>query len=390
VESTRVILHVDMDAFFASVEQLDHPEARGKPVLVGGDGPRGVVSAASYEARVFGCRSAQPMAVAKRLCPHAIVMHPRFGRYREISDRVFEILGRFTPLVEPVSVDEAFLDCTGSTRLFGDGEAIARQVRGAVRDETRLSASVGVAPNKFLAKLASDLDKPDGLTVIRPDEIDRVLAPLPVGRIWGIGGKTVERLASAGVRTIADLRHMPPQWFHNRFGQLAERIHRLAHGIDDRAVTPDSSAKSIGQEHTFGADLSDRNALREVLLAQAEQVASRLRRHRYVAQTVTVKLRYGDFETITRRRTLPGATDVTTELYAVALAIFDEWAASSFQPVRLIGMTCSHLQTERQLELFDQPQRQKQQHVDRALDAIRAKFGSSSIHRGGPRRTREP
>src|SRR4051812_1643893 len=259
-ERARAILHVDMDAFFASVEVRDNPELRGKPVLVGHDGPRGVVAAASYEARVFGCHSAQPMAVAKRLCPQAVVVSGRQGRYREASEQVFAIFERFTPGIQPLSIDEAFLDVTGSLRALGPAEGIAAEIKRAVRAETQLTASVGVAPNKFLAKLASDLEKPDGLTVVRPEDVDRVLTPLPIGKIWGIGPKTAKRLNDLNVKTIGDLRRMSIEWLTERFGSDAEHYRDLALGRDERPVTPDRQAKSIGQEETFGVDVADRDA----------------------------------------------------------------------------------------------------------------------------------
>jgi DNA polymerase-4 len=246
VPGDRAILHVDMDAFFASVEQLDDPSLRGKPVLVGYDGPRGVVAAASYESRVFGCRSAQPMSVAKRLCPHAIVVPVHFERYRAVSNDVFEIFGSFTSQIEPLSIDEAFLDVTGSQRLLGSAETMARSLKQRIRNETGLTASVGVSHNKFLAKIASDLNKPDGLAVIGPADVDRILPPMPVGRIWGIGPKTAARLEGLGIKTIADLRRTPLEVLRLRIGDEADRYHHLALGQDDRPVVPDRDAKRIG------------------------------------------------------------------------------------------------------------------------------------------------
>ena len=383
---TRAILHVDMDAFFASVEQLDRPELRGKPVLVGGDGLRGVVAAASYEARAFGCRSAQPMAVAKRLCPHAVVVRGSYSRYSDISNHVFEILHRFTPLVQPVSVDEAFCDVTATQPHFGPAEQIAAEIRRVVKAETGLTASVGVAANKFLAKLASDLDKPDGLTVIRPEDVGRVLPPLEVGRIWGIGPKTVERLNGWGVRTVGDLRKMPDEFFDKRFGVLGGRVRRLIHGEDDRPVHNDRQAKSIGQERTFGVDLTDPDAVRGVLLGETERVAERLRRGGLTAGAVTVKIRFGDFRTITRRRTLAERTDTTADVWRAAAELFDGWAADGFRPVRLIGVACAALGRQQQMPLFDDPSRQRQTAIDGALDSIRQKYGPSSIGRAATRR----
>jgi DNA polymerase-4 len=371
-----------MDAFFAAVEVLDDPKLAGKPVLVGGEGPRGVVAAASYEARRFGCHSAQPMAVAKRNCPHAIVVRPRFYRYKEVSSKVFEIFESFTPLVEPLSIDEAFLDVTGCEALFGPADAIARAIKQRIRAETGLTASVGVAPNKFLAKLASDLHKPDGLVIIRPEDIDRVLPPLSIRKIWGIGPKTAARLEGMGIRLIRDLRNTDRNVLRHALGDDFEHYLRLARGVDARHVTPDHQARSIGQEQTFGENLADPDAVRGVLLEQTEQVAARLRRHGMLARSVTVKIRFGDFETITRRTTLPQPTDVTADLWHAARDCFDKWAVGSFQPVRLIGMQAGQLSGQSdQLELFPDPRSQKLRNLDKAIDRINARFGKSALHR---------
>jgi DNA polymerase-4 len=381
---TRAILHVDMDGFYAAVEQLDNPELRGKPILVGGHGPRGVVTTASYEARPFGCRSAQPMAVALRLCPHAIVVPTRMSRYREVSDVVFDILYEFTPLVEPLSIDEAFLDVTGSLRLFGSPTKIAQTLKDRIRKATQLTASVGVAPNKFLAKLASDLEKPDGLTVIDADNIDRVLPPLPVSKLWGVGPKTAQRLEGMAIHTFGDIRKLSPERLQRLCGVDGEHYFRLAHGLDDREVTPDGQAKSIGHEETFGENLADPQAVRDVMLAQAEQVGTRLRRHGLRARGVTVKIRFGDFQTITRAAALPAPTDLTADLWREARATFDKWAATEFQPVRLIGVTATRLTSDgEQLDLFETPTKQRQRRLDGTLDRINARFGKRSIHRAG-------
>jgi DNA polymerase-4 len=374
-----------MDAFYASVEQLDNPALRGKPVLVGGSGPRGVVTAASYESRVFGCRSAQPMAVALRLCPQAIVVKTRFHRYREVSRQVFELFHQITPIVQPLSIDEAFLDVTGSVALLGDPVSIATKLRRQIVETTGVTASVGVAPNKFLAKLASDMNKPDGMTVIRPQDIDTILAPLPVSRIFGVGPATEKRLAGLGIKTFADLRKIDPEVLARRVGQdEAARYKQLAWGLDDRPVEPDRIAKSIGQEETFGHDLEDPDAVRAVLLQHAEEVGWRVRRNGLFAGAVVVKIRFGDFQTITRRTTLAAPTDVTQDLWLAGRDLFDEWAGKSFQPVRLIGLSATDFAApDAQMSLFDDGSRKKQQRLDATLDQIRKKFGDGGIRRTG-------
>ena len=376
-----------MDAFFASVEQLDDPSLRSVPVLVGYDGPRGVVAAASYEARAFGCHSAQPMAVAKRLCPQARIVPVRGARYREVSERVFAIFEQYAPLVQPLSIDEAFLDVTGTQRLLGDAAEIAKAIKQRIRDELGLTASVGVAPNKFLSKLASDLSKPDGLKIVRPEEVESLLPPLPVGKLWGIGPKSAAKLAEIGVRTIADLRRMDDDFWRRRFGNDAERYRRLIYGQDDRPVTPDREAKSIGQEQTFEVDLADPQLVRAELLEQVEQVARRLRRHSLVARAVGLKIRFGEFRTITRSRTLEEPTDSTRRLWEASLGLFDAWASGEpgFVPVRLIGMQAAGLSSTggEQMPLFPDPQDARQRQLDRTLDQITQRFGRSAIRRAG-------
>ena len=375
-------MHVDMDAFFAAIEQFDDPLLRGKPVLIGLDRPRGVVATASYEARTFGCHSAQPMAVARRLCPEAVVVPPHGGRYRQVSQQVFEIFHDFSPLVEPLSIDEAFLDLTGTDRLFGPPADVARAIKKRIHDQTGLTASVGLAPNKFLAKLASDLEKPDGLTVIAQADVERVLGPLPIGRIWGVGPATESRFQAMGVRTISALRRLSCEKLGHRFGREGERYYRLAWGMDSRPIVPDSRAKSIGQEETFESDVSDLGHLRFVLLSQVEQVARRLRKHGFRARAVTVKIRYGAFETITRACTLETPTDLSDDLWRAARRLFDRWVERSFVPVRLIGATADRLSRGgEQLELFDE-QRSRFSRLDRTKDRITERFGKGAIRRG--------
>ncbi len=375
------ILHVDMDAFFASVGQMDNPRLRGKPVLVGHDGPRGVVAAASYESRVFGCRSAQPISVAKRLCPQAIIVPVRGARYREISGRVFDILNEFSPLIEPISVDEAFVDLAGTERLLGPAEDVAQLLKTRIKTEIRLTASIGVAPNKFLAKLASDLKKPDGLVIIRPEEIDHILPPLPVTTLWGVGKVTAGKLQTLGIRTIGDLRGKTLDWLERHLGSEAQRYFDLSRGIDRRVVTSDREAKSIGHEQTFEVNLDDADEVRKILLDQVELVAARLRRHGLMACGVSLKIRFGDFETISRSATLPESTDSTQELWQAARALFDAW---KFQPVRLIGITAERLSKgDGQLPMFEDADRQKQKKLDAVADQINGKFGKRSIRRAG-------
>jgi DNA polymerase-4 len=379
----RVILHVDMDAFFAAIEQLDNPQLRGKPVLVGSDRRRGVVSTASYEARPFGCRSAQPTAVALRMCPHAIVVPVRMQRYQDVSSQLFGILEAFSPLIEPLSIDEAFVDLTGTERALGPGVEVAGRLKQRIRDELHLTGSVGLAPNKFLAKLASDMDKPDGLTVIGPGQIDTVLPPLGIRRLWGVGPKSAERLEAAGIRTFADVRNASEAQLKRLCGGEGEHLRRLAMGLDDRPVVPDHQAKSISQEMTFETDVADQEMLRGVLMGQVEQVAARLRRHGLMARSVALKIRYGQFRTIRRSSTLDTPTNGTSPLWLAAAGLFDEWATRSFSPVRLLGMAATQLSSGGgQMGLFEDPERRRQDRLDGAVDSINKRFGSQSVRRG--------
>ena len=389
MDSPRTILHVDMDAFFASVEQRDDPRLRGRPVLVGGTSRRGVVSAASYEARAFGCRSAMPTAQALQLCPHAVVVKGRFDAYRAASRAAFDVFGRYTPQIQPMSIDEAWLDVTGSRRLHGDGPTIARSVRRDVLAETGLTCSVGVAPNKFLAKLASGMNKPDGLTVIAPGDVDKILLPLPVGDVWGIGPATVRRLDRFGVRTVADLRKMPPAFFADKTAGVGEGVRRLVHGLDDRPVTGDRAAKSIGHEHTFGEDVGDLGELRRVLLGQVEHVAARLRKAGCRCRGVTLKLRHGgsyaQFVTLSRAATLPRPTDATLELWRAAESLLAQWADKDLRPLRLLGVSLGDLRPADDDEppgLFPDESAARQRRLDAAADAIDAKLGRGSVRRG--------
>lgn len=381
----RHILHVDMDAFFAAVEQLDRPELRGQPVLVGGrPESRGVVATASYEARPFGCGSAMPMAAAIRRCPHAVVVAPRMARYAEVSRQLFSVLGEFTPLVEPLSIDEAFLDLTGCTRLLGAPRKIAVDLKQRIRSETQLTASVGVAPNKFVAKLASDLQKPDGLTVVDPAAVQAFLDPLPISRLWGAGPATVKRFAALGASTFSDVRQLALPQLRATFGESGDHFYRLVRGIDDRPVVPDHQAKSISHEVTFATDVANRDHLRSVALDQMDSVARRLRRQGLLARTVVLKVRTPDFATATRRKTLAQSTDQTDLLWRAASELFDAWTLSSRSPVRLIGMGVTQLSTAEggQLPLFEPESQARGRRLDGAVDQIREQFGPDAITRG--------
>jgi DNA polymerase-4 len=379
----RSILHVDMDAFYASVEQRDRPELRGRPVIVGGLRGRGVVCAASYEARPFGVHSAMPTATAKRLCPQAVFLPVRMKHYAEIGRQIREILLSFTPLVEPLSLDEAFLDVDGCEQLFGPAPEIAAKVRARVKSETGLTASVGVAPNKFLAKLASDHGKPDGLVVVLPDRISEFLAPLPVGRIWGVGKKAEKRLHTLGIETIGQLARLSEQDLVGQFGELGEHFRQLANGNDNRRVVPDREAKSISTETTFAKDISDRQLLRDWLLDLTDQLAARLRHAGLRARTVELKIRSSDFKTRHRGQALPEASNSTDAIWQTAQAIFEQGLTREMLPIRLLGVGATRLtgETGAQRSLFDSDQRDRQHSLDQTVDAIRKQFGSAAVRR---------
>jgi DNA polymerase IV len=376
----RTILHVDLDAFFAAVEQRDRPELRGKPVIVGGGGPndRGVVSTASYEARVFGVKSAMPLRTAGALCPHGIFVPVDGAKYSAVSRAVMAVLRRFTPLVEPISIDEAFLDVTGSQRIFGDGEQIGRQVKDEVRAAVDLTISVGVATTKLVAKIASDLRKPDGLVVVPPGTEAEFLAPLEISRLWGVGAKSAVALREYGVRTIGDLAALPDDLLVRRFGKMGAALGERARGRDADPVGDRDAAKSIGHEHTFDVDTSDPDQIERTLLAMSEGVAGRLRDSGVKATTITVKIRDTTFRTITRQRTLREATDLTEPIFRTAV----ELARPEVRGVRirLLGVTASGLGEREQLALFDadDPRRRK---VVEAADAVRHRYGERSITR---------
>ncbi len=368
------ILHVDLDAFYASVEVLKDPSLRGKPVVVGGAGPRGVVASASYEARRYGIHSAMPGMRAKRHCPDAVFLPADFAAYRAHSNRFREILLAHTPLVEPISLDEAFLDVGGATSLFGPPPAIAAKIRADVEREVGVTCSVGVASTKFVAKLASDGCKPDGLLVVPADGVMAYLEPLPVGRLWGVGEKTGQVLGRLAIRTIGDLGRTPESILTRLLGeQSARHLTQLAHGIDDRDVVPYEAPKSVGHEETFERDIDDEETILRELLALSGRVASRLRADGYRARTVTLKVRLATFTTLTRARTLPDATDVGADLYRVVAELYRALPGQR-RRVRLLGVQASGLVqgAAEQLALL---RGERWGDVERAVDRIEARFG---------------
>lgn len=372
-------LHVDLDAFFAAVEQRDRPELRGKPVIVGVGGrtDRGVVSAASYEARRYGIHSAMPLRTAAALCRDAVFVPVDGRKYSSVSREVMEILRRYTPAVEPVSIDEAFLDVAGSEALHGTPVEMARSIKATIRSELQLVASVGVATSKLVAKVASDLEKPDGLVVVEPGDEAAFLAPLPISRLWGVGQKTAAVLADFGVRTIGDLAALPDDLLVRRFGKQGATLGQRARGIDPSPVSAVDSARSVSHEHTFDVDTSDREALERTLLALSEGVAGRLRKGGVKARTVAVKVRDSSFVTVSRQRTLPEPTDQTEVIFAAALDLARPQLRGI--RVRLLGVAASHLGEGEQLSIFAGDERKRR--ATEAADAIRQRYGSRAIRR---------
>ncbi len=380
---TRKIIHIDMDAFYASVEQHDNPALQGLPVIVGGDpGRRGVVSAASYEARAYGVHSAMPSSQARRLCPQGVFLPVRMHRYREVSDQVFHILREYTPLVEPLSLDESFLDVTGCEKLFGTALRIAMEVKRRIRVATGLTASAGLAPNKFLAKIASDYKKPDGLVEVKPEEVQVFLRDLPISKLWGVGKSTEEVLKGMGILKVGQLAVFPAEKIEKKLGKFGLELIALARGEDDRPVSPESEAKSISQEETFTPDLEHLEQMKKVLLEQAEQVGWELRKQKLKGSTVTVKARYPDFTLATRSQTLSSPTDQGIEIYRTALKLLFRTEALK-RRARLLGVGISHLihrDAPEQYLLFDSGGKKTERSIQ-AMDRIWERFGPSAIKR---------
>jgi nucleotidyltransferase/DNA polymerase involved in DNA repair len=383
----RSILHVDMDAFYASVEQLDHPDYKGKPVIVGADPKqgkgRGVVAACSYEARKFGVRSALPISRAWKLCPEGVYVRPRMARYVEVSRQVMDVFKRYTDLVEPLSIDEAFLDITGSVVLLGSARQIASSIKKEIRERTGLNASIGLAPNKFLAKVASDLKKPNALVVVEETEVEQFLRGLPISKLWGVGPKTEQRLREMGFKTIGDVAARSRESLVRSLGSLGEHLFQLSHGKDERPVVPDWEPKSIGSETTFDEDTDNKDVLLRTILELADHVAQRLRKEGYRARKVTLKLRYSDFETHTKQQAQKKTIVAAEQIAAVARALFATFPLK--KKIRLIGVSAGDLhrddQDAQQLDLFD-PGSRVSEKLGHTVDELKQKFGTNAVRRG--------
>jgi DNA polymerase-4 len=380
VSMKRSILHVDMDAFYASVEQHDNPDLKGKPVIVG-KSDRGVVCAASYEARKFGVRSAMPVFQARRMCPDGVFLPVRMGRYQEVSQEIRAVLDAISPLVEPVSIDEAFIDITGTEGLHGSPVILAQNLKRAILDRTSLTCSVGIAPNKLLAKIASDLQKPDGITIVTDSEVLSFLHPLPIGKIPGIGLKTGEMMRSLGITYVGDILKFPPSFWNKRLGKRGGWIYELAKGIDDSPVIAGAPAKSCGAENTYRQDTGALETIRKYLRLEAEEVGASLRKDGQKARTITLKIKYSDFRTETRSHTMYEPTDCTRVIYTTALMLLNSKPLP--RSVRLTGISASQFaQGPQQVQLFKNELQEKQERLDAAMDRIRHKFGNDAVKVG--------
>lgn len=382
---SRRILHLDMDAFFAAVEQLDFPQYRGKPVIVGADpkggAGRGVVATASYEARKYGVHSALPISLAYQRCPHAVYLRGRYERYSEISRQLIATLNEFTPVIEKISIDEAFLDITKSLALFGSAEKIGHQIKKRIYDDLGLVASIGIAPNKFLAKVASDLEKPDGFVVVKEGEEKEFLKSLPISRLWGVGKKTEAALKQMDIETIGQIAHMPEQDLSRRFGKWGSALWRLANGIDPRSVKPWETQKSISQETTFDEDTGDEEAIHKTLLGLAESLSRLMRKSKLKGRTVTLKIRLEDFSTFTRSKTLSDFVDSTQILKGVAIGLYKKFNKKNMK-VRLLGIGVSQLNSVsgEQLGLFEQ-EAPLDARMTKLLDSLQDKYGEGAVKR---------
>ncbi len=376
-----MIIHIDMDAFYASVEELDNPQIKTRPVIVGGPSKqRGVVSAANYEARKYGVHSAMPMITASRLCPNAIIIKPRHQRYSEVSKQIKAIFFRYTPLVQPLSLDEAFLDVNQSTRLFGSPIAIAKRIKSEIQSELNLTASVGIAPNKFLAKLASDADKPDGFVIVNESEIQSFLDPMPVNRLWGVGKSSAKRLEEQAIYSVYDLRRKKLDQLENIFGtQTAQHLYNLSRGIDGRKVNVESVTKSISRETTFSNDIDDLTEIRRVFVILTENVCERMRGENLFAKTIQIKYRRKDFKTFTRSDSLVHATNQTDTVWKTVSQLITNHIVKSVTPLRLVGVGLTNFSQDNELQpdLFENTDYT----LDKISDRINTKFGSAALSR---------
>ena len=382
-----MIIHADMDAFYASVELLDKPELRDKPVAVGGPSrTRGVISAANYIARQFGVHSALPCVIATQRCPDLILLKPRMAVYAEYSKKIKEIFYHYTPLIEPLALDEAFLDATDSQKLFGNTETIGRKIKQDIKTKLGLTVSIGIAPNKFIAKIASDIQKPDGFVIVKQNEMQDFLDPLPITRIWGIGKVSSAKLNKLGIYKIKDLRKIPQPHLQEWFGKHGTHLWQLAHGIDDRKVVIDGQAKSISHEATFDIDLTNTETIHSQLLHLTEQVAARLRHSRLKGRTITIKVRYADFATITRSHSISFPTNSTSQIWNVVKETLLPKVNVKRQGIRLLGVGVSQFNAQQtseseQLDMFQQ-QNNKESNIDKLTDDINQRFGSEALIRG--------
>ncbi len=379
-----MILHIDMDAFYASVEELDNPALKGRCVIVGGQSERGVVSAANYEARKFGVHSAMPIFQARKSCPGAVFLPPRMARYGELSELIMSILREFSPLVEPISIDEAYMDISGCERLFGGVGEMARRIKRRIREEVGLSCSIGAAPNKFLAKIASDMDKPDGLTIIAPEAMDSFIQSLSIHKVPGVGKSTGERLRSMGISTLGDVRRYPEDLLVKRLGRFGNRLTQFARGIDQSAVTPDSETKSVSAEETLPSDTGDKEFLKRYLMGQAERIARELRSLGVRGRTISIKIKESDFRQVTRSISIREATQSSDVIIREAVRLLDGYPIS--KKIRLIGVSVSHLTSAAepvQTDIFEQTdvRNSHRRRLDEAIDTITERFGTDAIGR---------